>query len=240
MEKKEHKTQISHPSLSKKDDRISANQPAQRGKSRIAPGAQKGYVVHDQSGAVKNQKPVVLPKPSKMKELSDEEVIDAINKIAPISPEASVSAINNSPDPALAAAQAARASTVHKLLSFAQPVIKKVKIHDMEFSFKMLSPSESTHISNILMNFPENDRTIFRTRILQAAAALVDVNGVALESLHDGTFEKDVVLMRYHEMMKWTLPVVESVIDAYETIVRNVRQEFKADFLDQAKTATTG
>ena len=208
---KQSKTPFIHPSL--------AAGGAQRGKSRLAPGAQKGAVVHHDA-----------PPETVRVDLAD------MPKIAP--PEALVA-----PEPAaadVASAEQRKSDVINKLLLFTQPLIKSVEISGMTFRFKLPTPADSAHINKIFSSFPEAEQTVLKSRMMGLAAALVDIDGVSLESIYTGQLTKDLVLMRYSELMKWSNPVLNGVIAAYEKIVDDIRQEYLPDFLKQPKEESTG
>lgn len=208
---KQSKTPFIHPSL--------AAGGAQRGRSRLAPGAQKGAVVHHDT-----------PPESVRADLAD------MPKIAP--PSALVD-----PEPAAAdvsSSEQRKNDVINKLLLFTQPLIKSVEISGMTFRFKLPTPADSAHINKIFSSFPEAEQTVLKSRMLGLAAALIDIDGVSLESIYTGQLTKDLVLMRYSELMKWSNPVLNGVIAAYEKIIDDVRQEYLPDFLKQPKEESTG
>jgi hypothetical protein len=238
MQKKEQKSPVIHPSLA------GGNlPPAQKGKSRIAPGAQRGYVVGDRAPTPPMKVPVIggpvapVIQDARRSEPTDEsvDIAAALAAAAPEAPDA-LTAV----DPALAAAAAKRANVMDRLVGFSQPLFKQATIGGMNFRFKILSPSENMHVSKILSAMDPEDQTIFRSRVLRVAAGLVDIDGVTLESLYRGELRSDVVLMRYSEIMNWSSPILDSVLEAYEQILKTVREEFQPDFLTQPKTATKG
>ena len=92
----------------------------------------------------------------------------------------------------------------------------------------------------VLTSFPEEEQTILKNRILNLAASLVDVDGVSLESIYKGSLSRDLVLMRYSELMKWSNPVLNGVLAAYEKLVDDIKQEYMPDFLKQPKKESTG
>jgi hypothetical protein len=209
---KQNKTPFIHPSL--------AAGGAQRGKSRIAPGAQKGAVVHHE-----------VPPDVVRADLAE------LPRLAP-PPE-----VVTAPEPAAAdvsAAEQRKSDVVNKLLLFTQPLVKSVEIGGMTFRFKLPTPSDSAHVNKIFSSFPESEQTVLKSRILSLSAALLDIDGVSLESIYSGQLTKDLVLMRYSELMKWSNPVLNGVIAAYEKILDDVRQEYLPDFLKQPKEESTG
>jgi len=231
MEKKEPKSPVIHPSLAGGGGGGAA---AQKGKSRIAPGAQRGYVVHDKTTPAPLKVPAINAQRQVVTPPTPEEDVGAA--LAAAAPESALTEA----DPTMAAQQARREETMLRLLNFTKPTMRTVRIAGMDFNFKLLSPAESLHISKILGGMQEEDRTIYRTRVLQLAAGLVDVDGITLESVYQGDLSRDVVLMRYSEVMRWSMPVLDSVLEAYEQVIREVRNEFKPDFLTQPKAATNG
>lgn len=215
MEKnKPTKTPFIHPSLATGQNQSNTPPPAQRGKSRIAPGAQKGTVI--QHASVPE---TILPPPELMTPPTLED------------------------DPASAEAvkiEQRKHDVINKLLLFTQPLFKTVEINGMQFRFKILTPSDAAHISKIFNAMPEEDQTMTRNRVLTLAASLVDVDGVSLESIYQGSLTRDVVLMRYSELMKWTNPVLNGVLSAYDKLLEDMREEYMPDFLKQPKKESTG
>jgi hypothetical protein len=119
-------------------------------------------------------------------------------------------------------------------------MVKEVVINEMNFRFRMLTPADSAHVGNILNSFPEADQTVLKSRILNLAASLIDIDGVSLESIYTGNLSRDVVLMRYSELLKWSNPILNGVMLAYEKLVDDVKQEYMPDFLKQPKKESTG
>ena len=208
---KQNKTPFIHPSL--------AAGGAQRGRSRLAPGAQKGAVVHHDT-----------PPDAVRADLAEMPRIVPPEAVAPPAPVAGD----------VVAAEQRKSDVINKLLLFTQPLIKSVEINGMTFRFKLPTPADSAHINKIFSSFPEAEQTVLKSRMLGLAAALIDIDGVSLESIYAGQLTKDLVLMRYSELMKWSNPVLNGVIAAYEKIVDDVRQEYLPDFLKQPKEESTG
>jgi hypothetical protein len=218
---KSGKTPFIHPSL--------AAGGAQRGKSRIAPGSQKGAVIHHDEPPEAVRAAAIEPHPA----FENEPVVQQAPKSAPAS--APLSAADDA-----AASERRRNDVINKLLLFTQPLIKTVEIGGMQFRFRMITPADSAHVSKILSSFPEAEQTILKNRMLNLAAAIIDIDGVTLESIYVGPLVKDLVLIRYSELMKWSNPVLNGVLSAHEKLVDDVRQEYLPDFLKQPKKESIG
>ena len=218
MEKnKPGKTPFIHPSLA------SSNQPppAQRGKSRIAPGAPKGQVVEHKAP----------PESVGLLSSIPEELLVPPPEVSGASAEVSAEAEK---------IESRKNDVINKLLLFTQPMYKSVEISGMQFRFKILNPSDAAHVARIFNAMPEEEQTLTRSRILNLAAALVDVDGVSLESIYQGGLSRDIVLMRYSELMKWSNPVLNGVLSAYDKLLEDLKQEYMPDFLKQPKKESTG
>lgn len=211
---KQGKTPFIHPSL--------AGGEAQRGRSRIAPGAQRGTVIQHEKVPEGLRSAVIAPP-----DFDDSHSAAS----AEAEPEQQVAADDGNQR---------RTEVINKLLLFTQPLIKEVSINDMKFRFRMLTPADSAHVGNILNSFPEADQTVLKSRILNLAAALIDIDGVSLESIYTGKLSRDVVLMRYSELLKWSNPILNGVMVAYEKLVDDVKQEYMPDFMKQPKKESTG
>jgi hypothetical protein len=221
---KSNKTPFIHPSL--------AAGGAKRGTSRIAPGSQKGAVIyHDAPPEVARGVAVVEPPPSFEFESEPEPAAQAT---------ASPTSSPVSGAEAAAAAERRRNDVISKLLLFTQPLIKSVEIGGMLFRFRIITPADSAHVGKILSSFPDAEQTILKNRMLNLAASIVDVDGVTLESIYTGPLVKDLVLIRYSELMKWSNPVLNGVLSAQEKLVEDVRQEYLPDFLKQPKKESIG
>lgn len=212
---KQNKTPFIHPSL--------AGSEAQRGRSRIAPGAQKGAVLHHDKVPDGLRAAVVAPPDFQPPEQESPQDFPSEE------PQSDVGDLDQR-----------RNDVVNKLLLFTQPMLREVQISGMNFRFRMLTPADTAHLGNILNSFPESEQTILKSRLLNLAAALTDIDGVALESIYKGQLSRDVVLMRYSELMKWSNPVLNGVLAAYEKLVEDIKQEYLPDFLKQPKKESTG
>ena len=218
MEKnKPGKTPFIHPSLA------SANTPnptpAQRGKSRIAPGAARGVVIEHEAPP------------------------ETASSRSSIPPELLVSPPQQEPDAPTGEAakiEQRKHDVINRLLLFTQPMYKTVELGGMQFRFKVMTPSDTAHVIKIFNAMPEDEQTLMRNRILNLAAALIDVDGVSLESIYKGTLSRDVVLMRYSELMKWSNPVLNGVLAAHDKLLEDMKQEYLPGFLKQPKKESTG
>ena len=222
MEKnKTGKTPFIHPSLASSNTPNPT--PAQRGKSRIAPGAQRGVVI-EHAAPPETVAPIssvpqelLTPPPAVQQEVAPSLQSEEGVKI-----------------------EQRKHDVINKLLLFTQPLHKTAEIGGMQFRFKVLTPVDTAHVIKIFSSMPEDEQTLMRNRVLNLAAALVDVDGVSLESIYKGPLTRDIVLMRYSELMKWSNPVINGVLAAYDKLLEDIKQEYLPDFLKQPKKESTG
>ena len=194
---------------------------------------------------VVGKKPLVIPqvpaqeqKRSQPKEelvdpnlLSDEEVARQLAVVAPT--------VVSDEDLKLVEVQNKRTNAIKKLLNFSQTMTKEIEIAGSTFLFKVASVPEMVHIGNIANNMPEGERTGFNVRTLNAAGAIVSVDGVSLEEIYEGPLN-DLILQRYSILKTWNPVILEMVLDCHSKMMSDIREENTPVFLRPAKTDTKG
>lgn len=223
---KDQKNPFVHPSMAK---------PAQRGQSRIVPGAKPGahHVENPPPDPYLQGKMYSVGTPDMEDEWDQapaQEQRPAPEAEKPERPKSQA----QSPQPQGELSDR-KNSVVSKLLMFKEPMYKTAKISDMLFKFKVLTPSETMHVAALYQKFKENDRTIYRGRILSLAASLVDIDGVRLEDAAPNGRDSDPVIIRYNELMSWNGQILDAVLEARDKAMEDVKKEYIPDFLDQGR-----
>lgn len=242
-----------HPSMAKQDSQ-KQQQPAKKGQSRIAPGAQGGNVVHsglpagllangnkktEQKEEVKKTPVSVTPAAAPQVQAPKQE--PKLQKVVVQEPDDKLSFKTAEKEiiPFLSEApvdekEKRKNDVISKLLMFKEVTTYDFLMSGMKFTFKLLSPGESVKTTKLFEELPEDKKTLYYGRVLMTAAGLVDVDGVKLEDLSQ---EEGLspVLKRMNELLKWNSVVLDAVMSARETGLDDIRKEYAPDFLKSGK-----
>lgn len=126
-----------------------------------------------------------------------------------------------------------------KLVLFKRPMTKEITVDGLVFTMKILTPSESSIMSEKLKDVPD-DQTVSRLKVLTLCLAIQDVSGIKLEDTFSGPADiKDVTSRRYYELQQWPSPLINNLFVEYNKFMQEVEKRYVPAFLAEKGSQST-